>query len=263
MLGPGADDAALILPATSLSRTFIEPAQRYIEQHGGCLRAGAAARVAFAAGRAVGVELRDERLFAAAVISAVPWHALPDLCGSASPEALHPVVQRALAMRSSPIVTVNLWFDRRVLDTPFLGLPGRSFQWSFDRGQVTPGEATYVSLVCSGADDVVELPNEALVARAHAELRQAVPAVAGARLLRGTAVRERRATFSLAADEPARPATTTGVPGLFLAGDWIDTGLPGTIESAVISGHRAAAAVLRHLGRRAAWQRDSVTVGHA
>jgi len=28
--------------------------------------------------------------------------------------------------------------------------------------------------------------------------------------------------------------------GLYLAGDWTDTGLPGTIESAVISGHRAA-----------------------
>ena len=29
-------------------------------------------------------------------------------------------------------------------------------------------------------------------------------------------------------------------PGLLLAGDWIDTGLPATIESAVVSGHRAA-----------------------
>jgi hypothetical protein len=27
-----------------------------------------------------------------------------------------------------------------------------------------------------------------------------------------------------------------------LAGDWVDTGLPATIESAVVSGHRAAAA---------------------
>jgi len=31
------------------------------------------------------------------------------------------------------------------------------------------------------------------------------------------------------------------VKGLFLAGDWTDTGLPATIESAVRSGHRAAA----------------------
>ncbi len=152
-------------------------------------------------------------------------------------------------MRSSPIVTANLWFDRPVLDAPFVGLPGRAFQWAFDRRHVTPGEATYVSMVCSGADDVVDLANDAIVARAHAELRHALPAVARARLVRGTAVRERRATFSLAAGEPARPATATAVPGLFLAGDWIDTGLPATIESAVVSGHRAARAVLDFLAR--------------
>jgi hypothetical protein len=31
---------------------------------------------------------------------------------------------------------------------------------------------------------------------------------------------------------------------LFLAGDWTDTGLPATIEGAVWSGHRAAAAAI-------------------
>jgi zeta-carotene desaturase len=57
-------------------------------------------------------------------------------------------------------------------------------------------------------------------------------------------VRERRATFSLAPGNPPRPATATPVEGLFLAGDWIATGLPATIESAVASGHAAARAVL-------------------
>jgi hypothetical protein len=31
--------------------------------------------------------------------------------------------------------------------------------------------------------------------------------------------------------------------GFYLAGDWTDTGLPATIESAVASGHAAAALV--------------------
>ena len=60
------------------------------------------------------------------------------------------------------------------------------------------------------------------------------------KLLRGTVVREPRATFSLAPGQPPRPGTATAVRGLFLAGDWIDTGLPATIESAVRSGHRAS-----------------------
>jgi uncharacterized protein with NAD-binding domain and iron-sulfur cluster len=57
-------------------------------------------------------------------------------------------------------------------------------------------------------------------------------------------VREKHATFSLAAGEPARPSTETSLRGLWLAGDWIDTGLPGTIESAVVSGHKAARQLL-------------------
>jgi uncharacterized protein with NAD-binding domain and iron-sulfur cluster len=57
-------------------------------------------------------------------------------------------------------------------------------------------------------------------------------------------VREKRATFSVAPGQPQRPSVETAVPGLFLAGDWIDSGLPATIESAVVSGHRAAAAAM-------------------
>ena len=150
-------------------------------------------------------------------------------------------------MSSSPIATVNLWFDRPVLDEPFVGLPGRAMQWVFDKRHVFGGSASHLSLVSSGADRLVNMPNDQLIAAAHTELLEAIPAVRPARLLRSTVVRERHATFSLAPGQPARPATVTGVRGLFLAGDWIDTGLPATIESAVRSGHRAADAVLGSL----------------
>jgi uncharacterized protein with NAD-binding domain and iron-sulfur cluster len=57
-------------------------------------------------------------------------------------------------------------------------------------------------------------------------------------------VREPQASFSLSPGQPPRPATATPVRGLWLAGDWVDTGLPATIEGAVVSGHLAAAAIL-------------------
>ena len=61
------------------------------------------------------------------------------------------------------------------------------------------------------------------------------------RLRKSLAVREKRSTFSLAPDAPPRPGTRTSIDGFLLAGDWIDTGLPATIESAVMSGHQASA----------------------
>jgi len=68
----------------------------------------------------------------------------------------------------------------------------------------------------------------------------AIDGFSAAKLIRATVIREPRATFSLAPGQPQRPSAETGVQGFFLAGDWIDTGLPATIESAVRSGHRAA-----------------------
>jgi uncharacterized protein with NAD-binding domain and iron-sulfur cluster len=73
-------------------------------------------------------------------------------------------------------------------------------------------------------------------------LRNAVPAAAFAKVVRATVVREPYATFSVALGQPSRPQPRTPIEGLWLAGDWTDTGLPGTIEGAVLSGHRAAEA---------------------
>jgi uncharacterized protein with NAD-binding domain and iron-sulfur cluster len=44
--------------------------------------------------------------------------------------------------------------------------------------------------------------------------------------------------------QPHRPGTRTAIAGLYLAGDWVDTGLPATLEGAALSGHRAARAAL-------------------
>ncbi|HUC74848.1 MAG TPA: FAD-dependent oxidoreductase, partial [Vicinamibacterales bacterium] len=121
-----------------------------------------------------------------------------------------------------------------------IGLPGRAMQWVFDKRTVFGAPASYLALVSSGAGAVVERTNADLIAAAHGELLDALPGVRAARLVRATVVREPRATFSLAPGQPPRPSTETVLPGFLLAGDWIDTGLPATIESAVRSGHRAA-----------------------
>jgi uncharacterized protein with NAD-binding domain and iron-sulfur cluster len=113
-------------------------------------------------------------------------------------------------------------------------------QWLFDKRLVFGGEASHLSLVSSGAAAIVSLTNDELIAMAHRELLEALPAIREASIVRATVVREPRATFSLAPGQPARPSTETAVRGFYLAGDWIDTGLPATIESAVRSGHRAA-----------------------
>ena len=62
----------------------------------------------------------------------MPWFALESLLvGDVAPMA--PIVAAASRMASKPIVTVNLWYDRAVMDDVFVGLPGREMQWVFDK----------------------------------------------------------------------------------------------------------------------------------
>jgi hypothetical protein len=236
--------AAIALPTTPLHEMYAEPARAFLEAHRSTVATGAAARIAIADGEAITVDAGDRRLSPSGVVAAVPWFAFADLF-HALPSALETIARNASRMASSPIVTVNLWFDRTVLpdDEPFVGLPGRAMQWVFDKRAVFGDRASHLSLVSSGAAAIVGRTNEELIRTALEEIVGAIPAAREARLVGATVVREPRATFSLAPGQPQRPATETGVARLVLAGDWIDTGLPATIESAVMSGHRAAAAL--------------------
>jgi hypothetical protein len=99
-----------------------------------------------------------------------------------------------------------------------------------------------LSVTISAADRLIEAPRESLAQKIWSE----VAAVTGlpAALPPWQIVRERRATFAATAEQDAkRPGAKTASSNLFLAGDWTNTGLPATIESAIRSGHRAAALV--------------------
>jgi hydroxysqualene dehydroxylase len=242
MLGPEPRAASIAVPLKPLDELYVEPARAFLQAHGATVRTNAQARVVFAGDTISHVAVRDEMLRAGTVICAAPWHAWSEIFTPA-PAALVPVLDAAAKTPASPIVTVNLWFDRVVLDAPFVGLPGRVNQWVFDKRLAFGERASHLSTVSSGAADIVAKSNEQLIEIAMAEIADAIPAVSTAMLRHATVVREKRATFSLAPGLPARPGTRTSVKGLLLAGDWIDTGLPATIESAVVSGHWAADAV--------------------
>jgi hypothetical protein len=249
MFGSDPKAAAIVLPNKPLDVMYAEPARAYIERRGGAVLRGSPATVEIADDVVTGVRAGGKVWPVPALISAVPWFALNSLFSLLSqssdvagrPPSLDPILTRAAAMASSPIVSVNLWLDQAVIDEPFVGLPGRAMQWVFNKG------GGHMSLVSSGAAPLVDRTNAELIALAYDELVSALPEARRAQVLRATVVREPKATFSLAPGQPARPATATPIRGFYLAGDWTDTGLPATIESAVRSGHRAADAVTHQI----------------
>jgi len=242
LFGPSIDDSAVGLANVPLDEMYAEPATHFLEARGGAVHLRAPATVTIAAGGGVaGVSTPAGFVPARCVISAVPWHAFGSIWDGEVPAPVVPAVLAASAMASSPIVTVNLWFDGPVMDELFIGFVDAPIHWVFNKAAIVGESLTHLAVVTSGADDQAESTNDEVTRVTVEHLARVFPRVRARTLQRSIVVREHRATFSLAPGGPVRPGPTTGVDGLLLAGDWTDTGLPATIEGAVLSGHRAAA----------------------
>jgi len=198
-----------------------------------------------AAGRVLGARVRLEDrvgslddLDADAIVLAVPPRESARLLGEAAPE-----------LEDSPIVSVHLWFDRRLLQTPLAALLGSDAHWVFDRGALTghePERGQYLTVVSSGVPDLLEVRGRELVDRIAGQLTERLGA---AELLWSRVSREPHATIALRPGT-ARPGVETSRPDVARAGTWTDTGWPATMESAVLSGRRAAQHVLSIVGAR-------------
>lgn len=191
-----------------------------------------------------GREAKEKILEADAVVAAVPWHVVPCLL----PEEIRGCEPFAglACLRSSPIVSVEMWLDRVVVDRVMVGLRDEEMEWVFDKGRLygRSGPPQHLAFVVSAARRSLQRPNAELVASAETALRRYFPSMDGATITRSLVLREPEATFvSDPAAEGLRPGPVTPIQGFYLAGDWTDTGFPSTIEGAVRSGFRAARCV--------------------
>src|SRR5439155_12224986 len=105
----------------------------------------------------------------------------------------------------------------------------------------------YVTLVVSRAHDRVGQDQDEILRIARRELCRYLPPASKGKIVDSLVVKEANATYAATPEEqPHRPGTRAPIANLFLAGDWTDTGLPATLESAVVSGERAAAAAAEY-----------------
>jgi squalene-associated FAD-dependent desaturase len=240
-----------------LGDALAEPVRRAILAAGGDVRTGAAVEgLDVAGGRASAVVLRDGcRVGADAVVLAVPVAALLRLLPAAL-RAEPPFTAIARAT-TSPIVGVHLWSRGDACvgadGAPFVGLLDTETQWLFDCGPSAAG-GRRLATVTSGARAWDDLDDDAIIARVLADVRRTLPALRHLDCAHAHVVRERHATLSITPDvERARPGPQTPIANVVLAGDWTQTGLPATVESAVVSGDRAAAAAIAAARSAPAW----------
>jgi squalene-associated FAD-dependent desaturase len=162
-------------------------------------------------------------------------------------ERLEAVGLDAPKFEHSPITGVHLWFDREVTTLPHATLLDRTMQWMFNKDS-----GRYLQLVVSASRDLTNLSRNEIIDIAIGDLRLFFPRVRDANLVKAHVIKEQRATFSAAPEtESLRPTPESGLPKVFLAGDWTRTGWPATMEGAVRSGYLAAEGVAQASGKPA------------
>jgi squalene-associated FAD-dependent desaturase len=232
-------DSDMLLPRISLTSLFPQRAADFVEQHGGKVRIGCGVEALLP--RDDGIEIstaQGSEIFSHVICAAPPAAAarllrpLPGFAGT---------VREIERLEQQPIYTVYLQYPESVaLPHPMLGLHQRCSQWLFDKGRIA-GQHGLIAAVISAEGMHQELSQDQLAQKVIAELREEFAIVEQPQWVK--VIAEKRATFCCAPNLP-RPAQQTSLPRLQLAGDYTAGDYPATLEGAVMSGLKCAAAIL-------------------
>ncbi|MGE0258205.1 MAG: hydroxysqualene dehydroxylase HpnE [Alphaproteobacteria bacterium] len=230
-LGRGAAACRPMLPRDGLSESLVDPALEYLTRHGGEIRFGSRLKALdIAAGRVAALRFDDACV-------AVP---LPEQVVLAVPAHIAARIVPGLVVPDdyAPIVNAHFRYDAPAGSPPFVGIIGGVAEWVFRKRSI-------LSVTVSAADRLVGMPADELRDLLWRDVARAL-ALSPAPTPPSRIVKERRATFrATPAQQARRPHAGTAWNNLHLAGDYIDTGLPATIEGAIRSGIVAAGCVTR------------------
>ncbi|MES2309230.1 MAG: hydroxysqualene dehydroxylase HpnE [Verrucomicrobiota bacterium] len=237
----GPHDAKIYLAKCGLSQLLHPQAPKMIEYCGGKVIYGTTVKsLTFKSDTCTTVEFshgREESYDQ--VISTLPWFALKPLIPMES--NLFQVCEK---IKSSPLMNLHLWFDQPLTKEPFIGFLHSPLHWLFNSSQFKQHPSKkgfHHSIVISGSYEWDEKTTAEIVQMTLNELSILLPESKDLKPIHHFLYRSKTATFaSTPSNNAIRPTSATDWKNFWIAGDWTQTELPGTIEGAVVSGKRAA-----------------------
>lgn len=239
----GVRDSAIVTSRVPLGELFSPEAEIFLRAVGGQLHLRSQVREVLREenpSRATAIRLADGSILPAdAVILATPWKTAARLLPASDP------AKRCGEISGEPILNIHLFSRKKISPEPLFGLLDSPWQWIFDVTKSgAPSGIFHYALTMSCPGEWMKKSAEEIIQMTRAELEKIFPETAPLDLAHAQVCKCPDATFSARpATAALRPSTHTATPNLFLAGDWIATGLPATIEGAAQSGQMAAAAL--------------------
>lgn len=233
---PHASD--LLLPGVDLGALFPRPARDWLLERGQRVATNTRVRALVPEAQGWRVDCADT-IFDEVVLATDAAAAARLLPGD---DASRDHARRLRALGAAPIATVYLDCGAdRPTGAPMTGRLDTPGQWIFDRRQT--GSPGILAVVISGRGSHEGMSRNALARAVIEQLAGDLHPGGPAPRVLGV-IREKRATFDPRPGiEALRVGTKGPRPGLWYAGDHVDTGLPATIEGAVRAGRLCAAAI--------------------
>jgi zeta-carotene desaturase len=241
----GKNDGFLVLPQEGLSQVFAEPARRYLELRGCRIMTGVGVEGIDVLGdRVASFCLSDNTKLTADIFvsSLPPW----DL-GRILPDNLrdsHPQLKHTRDMTGSPVVAVDLFFDRPVMRERFVGLTNAQTHWFFNHSVIArsaegrPWQSTsrqHISAIISAAHDVMNKDKQTILDIVLKDFLRSVHCVQRVPPVHASVHKIEKATLASQPGINAFRPEQKILNNFFVIGDWTKTDLPATIESAVKS----------------------------
>lgn len=247
-----ARETAIGYPRTDLSSLIGTPASQFMRENGIEVKMGA--RVSSISKSKSGVfEVAlssGEKLRCRNVVSALNPKSIASVLPT-SDKSLAAMKTALTSFEYSPIVAVHLWYEKPVMVERVLAFVDLGLQWVFNDSALrnTSNNSTqHIVISLSGADEWAMLTKTDVLHRITSAMRVAFPLANTVDIVNSTVVKTLDATIKIKpGSRRFRFLQNTDVPGFYFAGDWTDTGLPATMEGAVLSGKTVADLVVRCL----------------
>lgn len=237
--------SSLVIPGENLNNLYVNSAEEYLTRNGVEIIKQERVKSFVATGNKLDSLLLDDGRVIKSdfAISTIPFYDLSEMNGIESvignPEELK-------KLEYSPIINIHLVYenpdDDEVFDNDFAGILNSNIQWIFRTGK------NRICLVISRADELVDKDKDYLVEMGKNELMRSIREFKKVKFIYSKVVKEKRATFLPDIKSvSSRPGYRTNIKNFFLAGDWVDTGLPATLESAVTSSKECVNEIIKQI----------------
>lgn len=236
-------ESKLLLPNTHISKLF-EPLPQFLDENGGCLKLSESVNSISKDSNFFQISTNKANYEFDKVIISLPFRRLQNLLLIKS-TLLDSIVNISSKIDYSPIISIYLWYDKYVELPEMAALIDTKTQWLFNRNKFLQEMTSKypLSLTCtiSAATEIEKLTNSEIALLADMELKECFSTLGNTNLQYSKVIRERNATPLFNTENCSlRLGNKTDIDGLLISGDWTDTGLPATIESAALSGKLAA-----------------------